>query len=285
MMRNRAPFVNIHCPGLPSAGEPFRLICAGEVEASPGEEYVRRKHQFCTIECVVAGKGTVSINGQDGRLEQGDSYLLPPGSTHRYAADLVHPWRKVFIDVSGPLVDELLRAYGLVDRWLYPGLSLTDALREFMQIVVADPVGAHTTAALRFHALLIEMSRHARQATATTPPLVVRAQAFIDRNLESRIAMRDIARHAHASVAHTTRVFKKHLGLTPTAYLIEQRMSTARALLCNTNLPIKAIARRLRYADEYYFSNAFKSRNGVSPSRYREATRSAERVTRRRISS
>ena len=41
-------------------------------------------------------------------------------------------------------------------------------------------------------------------------------------------------------------------------------------MLLNTNLSVKQIANHLSFADEYYFSNVFKQKVGLSPTAYRK---------------
>ena len=53
-------------------------------------------------------------------------------------------------------------------------------------------------------------------------------------------------------------------------YRLDRKIKLAKDMLVNTNLPIKQIASNLCYADEYYFSNVFKQKTGVSPGRYRK---------------
>jgi AraC-like DNA-binding protein len=61
--------------------------------------------------------------------------------------------------------------------------------------------------------------------------------------------------------------------MPPYTYLLRERLTLARQLLETTPMPVKEIADRLRYADQYYFSNAFKKETGLSPTAFREQRR------------
>lgn len=57
------------------------------------------------------------------------------------------------------------------------------------------------------------------------------ARDFIDANLHRPMAMNDVAVSAAASISKLERVFKQHLGLTPSYYIRARRLSVARSAL------------------------------------------------------
>ena len=61
--------------------------------------------------------------------------------------------------------------------------------------------------------------------------------------------------------------------MTPYAYVLGKRIDLSKKLLVDTNLTVKQIADKLCFTDEYYFSNLFKRKVGVSPAAYRRAER------------
>ncbi|MGA0568007.1 helix-turn-helix domain-containing protein [Rathayibacter sp. KR2-224] len=61
----------------------------------------------------------------------------------------------------------------------------------------------------------------------------------------------------------------RETGLTPHAFLIEQRISRAKTLLATTSLGIAAIGTAVGFNDPAYFSRIFTRRVGSSPSAFR----------------
>ncbi|MFC4090401.1 helix-turn-helix transcriptional regulator, partial [Micromonospora sp. GCM10011541] len=59
----------------------------------------------------------------------------------------------------------------------------------------------------------------------------------------------------------------------PLAYLTWWRLNSAAHLLTRDDAPLAAIARRVGYASEFAFANAFKRQFGLSPGRYRRQQR------------
>jgi AraC-like DNA-binding protein len=65
------------------------------------------------------------------------------------------------------------------------------------------------------------------------------------------------------------RQFKTYFGISPYEYLMRKRIEAARLMLRHSDLLIKEIAARLQFSDQYYFSNYFKKKTGMSPAHYK----------------
>jgi AraC-like DNA-binding protein len=63
--------------------------------------------------------------------------------------------------------------------------------------------------------------------------------------------------------------FNRSVGMSPKAYLNRRLNQEAIKLLICSDAPVKEVAYKLKFADEYYFSRFFKKLNGVSPAPYR----------------
>ena len=72
------------------------------------------------------------------------------------------------------------------------------------------------------------------------------------------------------SIEYLTKLFKSKYGYSIYEYVLKLRMERAKELLANEENKIIDIAGRLGYADNHYFSKAFRNYYGVSPSQYRK---------------
>jgi AraC family transcriptional regulator of arabinose operon len=79
-----------------------------------------------------------------------------------------------------------------------------------------------------------------------------------------------MAEDMNMSQATLQRLSQKLYGKSPKQLVINIKMEQARLLLNNTNYPMKIIADKLDYSDEFVFSNAFKRKFGVSPKFFRQ---------------
>ncbi len=80
----------------------------------------------------------------------------------------------------------------------------------------------------------------------------------------------DLARASGCGRDHYCRLFRRVLGMSPQAYIIESRVGRACQLLRETRMQVQEIADRLGYRDVYFFSRQFKQSTGMAPSAYRK---------------
>ena len=71
------------------------------------------------------------------------------------------------------------------------------------------------------------------------------------------------------------RLALKHYGCGPWAMVVRRRMALAEQLLRHTDYPLKVVAGKVGYADEFVFSTAFKAAHGLSPRAWRLGSQGA----------
>lgn len=98
------------------------------------------------------------------------------------------------------------------------------------------------------------------------PLTVRRAIAFIENNAAKAITAADIAHAARVSIRAIQLAFRRHLDMTPMAYLRRVRLSCADADLRAANGSVTAIAARWGYARPSVFAAHYRAAYGVSPS-------------------
>ena len=69
--------------------------------------------------------------------------------------------------------------------------------------------------------------------------------------------------------SHISKVFQKHYGMTPRAYLLSRKMDYACQLL-REGAKLEEIGEILGYSSAFNFSRAFKNHTGLSPNAYRK---------------
>jgi len=91
----------------------------------------------------------------------------------------------------------------------------------------------------------------------------------IETEYSTPIRLADFADRYHFSKEYLSRQFKLRYGTGINEYLTEVRMQRARELLADPARKIQDIAQQVGYADQNYFSRAFRTWCGESPSEYR----------------
>ena len=93
---------------------------------------------------------------------------------------------------------------------------------------------------------------------------------YIDSNYCQNIKITMFAEKYYFSIEYLTKLFRNKYGFTIYEYVLKLRMERAKELLADENNKIIDIAERLGYADNHYFSKAFRTYYHISPSQYRK---------------
>ena len=127
--------------------------------------------------------------------------------------------------------------------------------------------------------LAIMAEAQQKQKSISQDTAVDRFLGIIHSDIQTKLNLPAIAQELGMSYVQLLRRFEAVVGVTPSEYIINFRLKTARELLLNTSQPIKSIALACGYQDAYYFSNAFKKRYGISPTAFRKQDPEAVRKT------
>ena len=106
--------------------------------------------------------------------------------------------------------------------------------------------------------------------SASATDIVEQVLEYLRQNYAQDIEFAQIADAYHISSAYLCKIFKDQVGMTPSRYRNAFRVNVAKELLMKTDLPIKTIAERAGFTDQFYFSKIFKKIAGDSPAQFRE---------------
>lgn len=99
--------------------------------------------------------------------------------------------------------------------------------------------------------------------------LIRQAIEYIHENYETDLSLQQAAAQLRLSPYQLSRFFKEETGMTFFDYVIDYRISKAKEWLIYTEMSIKEITERLRYASTQNFTRVFKQMTGVPPGKYR----------------
>ncbi|MFI8977331.1 GlxA family transcriptional regulator [Nocardia asteroides] len=125
--------------------------------------------------------------------------------------------------------------------------------------------------------LVVYLQRPGGQSQFSAPPAAVRPhsefllvlQEWIEQNLGADLTLEVLGRRAGMSTRNFSRVFLAEFGVTPARYVERARLTAARRLLEDTDLPLDRVenAVGLRRPETLY--RVFHRHRGVSPGGYR----------------
>jgi len=107
---------------------------------------------------------------------------------------------------------------------------------------------------------------------ALNDPVAGRALRMLHNNPALPWTVATLADRVGVSRAVLARCFTSLLGKPPMTYLTEWRLALAADMLCEPDVTIDEVARRVGYGSAFALSTAFKRERGVSPQEHRERT-------------
>jgi two-component system, response regulator YesN len=97
---------------------------------------------------------------------------------------------------------------------------------------------------------------------------------YLDQKYAEEVSLDSLSEQFYFTKEYLSRLFKKKFGCGIYEYVLQVRMNRAEQLLENPAVQIQQIAEQLGYNDSNYFSKAFRTYTGISPTDYR-----AEKIT------
>ena len=99
---------------------------------------------------------------------------------------------------------------------------------------------------------------------------LLRVTNYIREHFKEPISNNTLAAIYGVSTRRLTDLFGSVYGMPPAAYILDYRLNIAKQLLEYSTLSVCDIAAETGFSDITYFSRAFKSKVGVTPSKYRQ---------------
>lgn len=218
------------------------------------------------------GAGFVTQDHRSVTVRHGEALLMDcripqvygtsPSSDH---------WHHFWAHVEGAGVDATAKRLGL------PRLRPTPIPRSRIQPHFDEIFGRLQTegvengelVGLAVHSLLSEMLIARSRADIPSDSPIVLAQSFVSSHFAEAIAVADIARAASVSPSYLTKLFRQQMDTSPHDYLTRYRITRAKQLLMETDLPIGVIARQVGFTSESNFSYRFTKMCNTTPRAYR----------------
>ena len=101
---------------------------------------------------------------------------------------------------------------------------------------------------------------------------VHRTLDYIERNLGSKLRLREIADYVALSESHFSRAFKRSLGSSPMAYVGARRVERAKLMVGSTRSKLTDIALACGFSDQSHLTNSFRRVVGMSPGVWRRTS-------------
>lgn len=235
----------------------------------------RRREHACLFQYTLSGEGVFEdvAAGKIWAMGAGQGFLVPWPSPTRYWLAEGRRWEFIYICFEGGQAFEqcrfLNRQYGYVFSPAPAGLAiglLGEIYREALSNRRPDPFATSA----RLYGFLMELHRHQQPVPDRWPAGLAKVKRYMDEHWdEPGLTVGELAEIGGYSKYHFIRLYRRHVGVTPYAYLIEARLQRALELTATTSLPLKEVAETCRFNDYCAFGNAFRKHFGKTPATLR----------------
>jgi AraC-like DNA-binding protein len=101
------------------------------------------------------------------------------------------------------------------------------------------------------------------------PQVLSKLLTYIEMHCSKKLSNAHLAKVAYLSVEGLSKMFKKHMGTSPAAYVTQIRIKEASRLLLQSSETIDQIALATGFPNRNYFSRIFKNVTNESPAQFR----------------
>ena len=231
--------------GCRTRGRFFELVAGSILAGHPGDEYMCTHDHVCGDECL--------------------SFFLTPELVEAIG-DRAEVWQ---IGSAPPLPELMVLG------------ELAQAAADGRSDIGLDEVGQ--VFASRFVEVVSGRAREPVPAKARDRRRAVETALWIDAHSHRQIDLEHAAGQANISPFHFLRLFSSVLGVTPHQYLVRSRLRHAARLLADHDSSITDIAYDVGFGDLSNFVRTFHRAAGVSPLRFRQASRGMRKIFQDRL--
>lgn len=239
-------------------------------------------HNYYEYFIVTSGNITHEVNNEKQNLKSGSMVLIRPSDYHKYSVSEGSEFKLINISFC-KLHFEAVQAYfksPVIDMMLademppliYLSSTQLSSLKKkhYLLNVGSDKNGLIT----QLRTLLIDIfsyfiMEYERQSLNDSKRWLknVLNQMNTPENIEEGLPA--LLRYSGFSHGHLCRIMKEELGITPTKFITDLRLTYAANLLTTTDYDILSIAMRLGFSSLSYFITIFKEKYNITPSKYR----------------
>ncbi|WP_339490413.1 helix-turn-helix transcriptional regulator [Pseudomonas sp. RL_5y_Pfl2_70] len=240
--------------------------------------YSRHSHAHFSIGAITAGRSTYVHEQSSFEVAAGTVVLMNPGDVHACNPIDDQPWSYLMLYVETPWLTDLQHQLGFSAELEFRRFSdthLNDArlfrdLNALYGVLVdeqQDVLRKQSTAVEFFSELQLRLDP-IEQPLREPNFKLERAADFIRQHCTDLLSLDDICAAAELSPSYLIRAFKQHYGMTPHAFVVNQRIQFARECLRRGQL-IADVALEAGFADQAHFQRAFKQHLAATPGQYR----------------
>ena len=254
--------------------EPFELSVShitGVIKEQPKSHI----HDKCEIYINLSGNVSFMVEGQLYPIKHGSIIITRPFEYHHCIyhdfSEHEHFWILFSSTGNEPFLDVFFNRPAGKNNLINLSDDSTEALLDICR-TLADRQNMPPLEYYRCFFNLISllcMSEPEKNHSKNLPPELQSALKFINNNFSAAISIEKLAQSSFVSINTLERMFKKHLGVTPTEYIRKKRLSQSAKLL-RLGFSVSHVAAECGFSDVSQFISLFKKEFSKTPHQYKK---------------
>lgn len=263
----------INAGSIASNEYPLTVNCAGRLVESAAfttDNPAGREDYYLIY--VERGELAVFMDGSIRTVRSGGAVLFPPHYHYKYTFSGNSTLSYLWAHFTGSHAGRFLADCGFGNL---PCLSLSESdikiisgFEKLFDIFREHEPLQRQKLACRLESILLDIASNRNRADNVCR--LTKSLGYIHAAYNREIKIPELAKMESLSNSRYIAVFKKHMGMTPSDYIIGLRINVACELLKSHDRSIKEVAASVGYQDPHFFGKIFKRKMGLSPKSYRE---------------
>lgn len=207
-------------------------------------------------------------------------YIIKQGKGHTYYSDDKNPYTKIWLSVSGSIVDKWLNLYKIDEPIFIRQLDITPYYNQIRKIGLGKPnFDNEKRLMLLTHDILFEMGMTAPKTSKqqkseshyikTNDNVILDVKKYIEKQCNEQLKMKDVATKFGISLNIMNKMFIDKYDISPNKYHMQCKLQSSVYFLESTDLSIDVISETVGFCDRSHFRKAFMKECATTPSKYR----------------
>jgi len=226
---------------------------------------------------IVRGEGVMMIQGYgEYDIRQGIVTMLRPGTQYQYAMNVLAETCIYYAAFTGQPLNEHAVCTAIDELCSSAEIGLNHEVIEIFQRLfdigkstIEDVQREMGATVVLLVAKLINLL-HAYRQPHSQPSIAEQAKALMTVHLKDHISIEQIANELKVPNSTFRRVFRRSVGVSPYQYFLQCKVKSAQDELLNSNTPLRIIAEKFGFSDQYHFSRTFQHITGDRPGEWRK---------------
>lgn len=223
--------------------------------------FPRHSHIAFCIGLVEKGELKLDIEGKEYFLKKNDVYIIPPHTEHKISSvnQTEYGYKVLCLRNYIPYKNNNFT----LDKYVYQGdKAAFEISKLFINVNAADYIQLEQDIKQFFtENIKIEFKSNCSKD-------VTSAIDYIKDNLEEPFNLEKISVFSHLSKYHFVRLFKKHMGVAPYQFYMQEKVKKVKQELLKNETPVD-LAYNLNFSDQSHLNNIFKRYVGITPLQYK----------------